>query len=1294
MNATSPTYDVFLSHNSDDKPAVLEIARRLQATAGIRPFIDAWHLIPGAPWQEALEAAIDASATCAVFLGPKGFGSWENEEMRAALSRRVSEAEYRVIPVLLPGANLPDRGRLPRFLSRLTWVDFRPGLDDPDAFHRLVSGIRGVAPLEGGEDALPNVPDEPPFRGLEAFDEEHADYFFGREALIQQLVEQLRSDRFLAVIGPSGSGKSSLARAGLIPQLRKGALPGSASWPVVVFRPGPHPFEGLAARLGPVVSPGRDPLEARDATLGQLRADERGLHVITQVALASAGSDARLVVLVDQFEEVFTLCRDDAERSAFAASILYASSLAGGQTVVVVTMRADFFGKTVSLPGLAERIADRDVLVTPLDQDELREAIVQPAERVGLQYEKGLVDTILADLGTEPGTLPLLQHTLLQLWEGRSGLWLTTDRYRAIGGVRGAIAQRAEMIYGQFTVQQQAAARRVLLRLTQPGEGTEDTRRRAPISELLPAGPAAADVQLVIDRLADARLLTTDRDDPTGEVVDVAHEALIRGWPRLQAWVDENPEGFRIHRRLTEAADEWLARQRDPSYLYTGSRLTEGSSWATGNQDDLNELEGEFLDASIAAKSATERAARRRTRALIGGLAGGLVIFAILAGVAFVNWQAVGVEQHRSTARLLVSNGQNLAATDPLLGMRIAMEGQALAGEIDPHLQAELEPAVAGIAAEGRTAYLGTDTEDLFTASGSDVLVVSRRHGMSELRRISTGAVVATIDGPVSAEFHGAVGHPTVVFINDGRTGEVRLASDGATVTGPGVTVDFSPNPDQSWFLVNYPSTPPEAGRPSELRRTSDGSIVAVLDGVALGARFSTDVESRSVVVTYELPDGFRNELRRTRDGALLAELKPSEIGSTTFSLDPDATYFVPGYFAEPAELRRTVDGSVVMTFSAAFGDSGGVDFSPDGSIATAHFEENGAEMVRTRTGDVIATLGQVSKATYSPSSAFVALQYESGDSGGELRSTRDGKVVAPLTSAIQVPARRFEAEPSGRWFVVRYLDHSELRDMASGEVFKLPVSTGSANLSDLVRVGGDRDHGYLLSTYDDGTRELRPIADLAAVEHLGKEIDMARFNETLVRDGVFVSDGPAAAFVVDYGSKPAELRRSADASLLGALSATVVDDVIFSSDGHRAVIESSQSIGELADLTTGAVTTLSAPVTDADFSPDGTLLVVTFSDGRSELWDTRAAPTRLAELGLRFGGAAFVPATARVAVRYASGDAYMLDADWLRAMRGEPRALSTEELTRAVCSGPLAIDFEAGTLQRYLQGEPPRACR
>ena len=438
MSDPPTRYDVFLSHNSADKPAVEEIACRL-VEASLQPFLDRWHLIPGQPWQEALEQALDQSRTCAVFLGPNGVGPWENEEMRTALDERTHSPDFRVIPVLLPDTPMPERGRLPRFLSRLTWVDFRQGLDDADAFYRLTCGIRGIAPGAPGT-VEPPAQEICPYRGLQAFHEEHADFFFGRDALTQWLVEGLRASRFLAVIGPSGSGKSSAVRAGLVPALRRGALPGSSAWTIVTMRPGMHPLEELAARFAAM--PGAvDRVGAMLQLQDNLSQDARALHAAVRL-LAGDGDDASYVLLVlDQFEEVFTLCQDETERRRLLDNLLYASSVAQGRTVVVLTMRADFYARAATYAELADRLADHQVLVTPMQVDELRQAIEAPAQRVGLSFDAGLVDTILADVADVPGGLPLLEHALLELWERRLGRQLTFAAYREIGGVEGAIAR-------------------------------------------------------------------------------------------------------------------------------------------------------------------------------------------------------------------------------------------------------------------------------------------------------------------------------------------------------------------------------------------------------------------------------------------------------------------------------------------------------------------------------------------------------------------------------------------------------------------------------------------------------------------------------------------------------------------------------------------------------------------------------------------------------------------------------------------------------------------------------------
>ena len=448
-----------------------------------------------------------------------------------------------------------------------------------------------------------------PYRGLQVFEQEHAEFFFGREALVGQLAETLNAlpygrgeswrggaARFLAVLGASGSGKSSLVRAGLIPALRAGAAPGG--WVAVVMTPGERPLEELAVRLAPIVTEEGGGLAAVQRLLDSLTVDGRALHLAIRLAHSGMPPKGRLLLVIDQFEELFTLCHDEDARRRVIENLLYAATASEGRVVVLPVMRADFYHRCATYHHLASRFAEQQVLVGPMNEVELRRAIEWPAQRVGLRFEPGLVDAILADVAWQPGALPLLQHALLELWERRHGHLLTLQAYQASGGVQGAIAQRAETVYAEFSAEEQALVRRVMLRLTQPGEGTEDTRRRATLAELLPAKGKEAVVEGVVRRLTDARLLTMSRGERGDEIVEVAHEALIRGWSRLRQWIDRDREILRAQRRLAQAAGEWEGHLCDPSYLYMDVRFEQVRSWARDRLDDLSVLERRFLATS------------------------------------------------------------------------------------------------------------------------------------------------------------------------------------------------------------------------------------------------------------------------------------------------------------------------------------------------------------------------------------------------------------------------------------------------------------------------------------------------------------------------------------------------------------------------------------------------------------------------------------------------------------------------------------------------------------------------
>ncbi|HSZ28505.1 MAG TPA: AAA family ATPase, partial [Pseudonocardiaceae bacterium] len=492
---------------------------------------------------------------------------------------------------------LPEQGR-PRPRRYATGRTGELTLAPNPAYRLPVLGTRRIA-----AQALPGADAVCPYRGLKAYDVADARYFFGREALTENLVtrlaEQLPSAGTLVVIGPSGSGKSSLLRAGLIPALEVGlpTIPGSRDWPQVVLTPGAHPIATLASRLAPLAGDTVAILRAR------LAADPAGLSAVANAVVSrhACGDNTpgrRLVLVVDQFEEIFTSCEDAQERRAFLDAL---STAAASTALVVLGLRADFYAQCAAEPQLVEALQRHQLIVTPMSTDELHAAIEKPATHAGLALEPGLVTLILRDLRTSDNTeytsgnggLPFLSHALFETWQQRDGDLLTLAGYEATGGIWEAITRTAEDRYATLTTTEQDTAQLMLLRMVHLGEGgTDDTRHRCRLADL----PDTEATAQILTTFANARLITLSAD-----TAEISHEALLRAWPRLADWITTDRDGLRTHQQLSEAAEAWEQAGRDPSGLYRGTRLAIARDWATGpgREGRLSALENDHLSASI-----------------------------------------------------------------------------------------------------------------------------------------------------------------------------------------------------------------------------------------------------------------------------------------------------------------------------------------------------------------------------------------------------------------------------------------------------------------------------------------------------------------------------------------------------------------------------------------------------------------------------------------------------------------------------------------------------------------------
>jgi WD40 repeat protein len=788
-----------------------------------------------------------------------------------------------------------------------------------------------------------------PFKGLAHFDVADAAYFFGRERLVADLYSRVVDSALVGIIGPSGSGKSSILRAGLLAALAAGALPGSEGWRAVVLRPGEHPGGELRRALG-------------------------GQSVAQAVAGLSPGQ--RLVVAVDQLEELFTICADEAERTAFVASLTEAALDPERRVVVGVSLRADFYGRCAAYPEFAGQLSRNHVLVGAMERDELARAIEGPAERAGLGVERPLVEALAADIVSEPGGLPLLSATLLELWRLRHGNILQLEGYRRSGGVRGAVARLAEDVYRRLSEEDQALTRTIMLRLA-AGDQAAVVRRRLPVAEV---GRTEGEAR-VLAELIRARLLTVDDG-----AVEVAHEALLREWPRFTAWLAESHEERRFRAHLADSAREWAARDRDTAELYRGARLAGALDWSAAHAPELDALEREFIDASRAEGERELRGQRRQNRRLRASLAGVGVLLVLALAASGLALSARANANRSATVALADSLGAQ-AVADPDLNqaMLLGVEGVKL----DPSERTEGDlltallraPAAmrtyygAGLRAislalspGGRTLALEDNNPDIYlvdTATGRRIRKIAADH--------APAPIAYTPDGGLLVTFGGAEQPSNVAFL-DPATGKVvrRLAFPASVNSAIG---SFRPGYGWANFGGNDFAFAPGGkrlavavdgyvlqwtfpqGRPLGAPVAVPGAgYVSYTPGgrrlVAAGAQRTSvlDAQAGRIVRTY--PVG----------GSVL------HVAGSIAALSPDGTTMVFGDASGTVRFLDLQTGAVTQSVSAHDGAVEAVGFTPDGRTAITSGDDARSRVwdvathrvVRTFTGHASAILAQV----------------------------------------------------------------------------------------------------------------------------------------------------------------------------------------------------------------------------------------------------------------------------------------------------------------------------------------------
>ncbi|WP_067272994.1 nSTAND1 domain-containing NTPase [Streptomyces jeddahensis] len=1041
----------------------------------------------------------------------------------------------------------------------------------------------------------------PPYRGLTRFEPGDTELFFGRDQLVERLTELNRKHRFTAVFGPSGSGKSSLLRAGLIPRLRNPGDGEDRETPPAAVR---------------ILTPGADPLRTHADRL-----------------VPVPGTDADTWLIVDQFEELYTLGADPADRDAFIDRLVAATD-ADSRLRVVIAVRADFLGRCAEHPGLTAALQDATLLAGPMSRAELREAIVRPAAADGLIVERSLTDRLLDEVEGAPGGLPLMSHALLETWRHRSGRVLTEAAYEAAGGLHGAVVRTAEQVYDELTAPQAELARRILLRLVAPGDGTPDTRRPTEHAELDFASPA--DTRVVLERLVRARLITFD--DGT---VDLAHEALITAWPRLRAWIDAERDRLRVHRSLSEAARTWEALGRENAALYAGSRLhaardafPQDAARENHRSEELTPLERQFLTASIRRR---RRAARLR-RTVVAVLAALVLLATGTAVVALQAREAAQAERDEAVFGRLTAEADRVRETDAGLAARLDVAAYRMRST--PDLRTRLASDAGRVLAtrlpghDGVVSSVAYAPDGRTLASGGHDRTVrlwdTAGRALGEPLRLPTGPVGAVAFAPADRDLLVATGKGGGIQLWDVRDrerpralGRPLISHDEENI----VSVAFAPEGRtlatagddgtvRLWDLSD-PARPAPLGEPAQAHESETGSVRAVA--------FAPDGDTLATA-------GYDGTVRMWRfsedDGTGIAPLgKPLRAHTApvwTLAFSPDGRTLATGGFDETVRLWDASDPGRLKPLGEPLTEHTApvmsVAFTPDGETLATAGEDDAPILWNVANPAYPQQLGEPltghTEAVWDVAFSRDGRTLASTGADGSVRLWhRPPTVLTDFTNPLTAVAY----SPDGRLLAAASTDDGLIRlwDVRRPDRPRRLLRTLTGHEDEVLAVAFAPDSRTVASGSADGTVRLWDVSAPERPAPLGEPLDAHDGGALAVAfapDGRTLATGGGDDTVRLWDVRRPDRVRPLGEPLRGHTDA--VTSVAFAPDGRTLATGSEDDTARLWRVGDGArarpagtaLTGHDEQVNEVAFAPDGKTLATGSDDRTVRLWDVEQA--------------------------------------------------------------------------------------